>query len=361
MHPLHSMWLDEDLRARWQEHVDRVPWAHYTADPRWAGIEHSGSGVTARRVHFFWLERDEQVCLTAIGVRRQLPIPGRAFWEFNKRLTFLDSGVFDEWLAWLIRALGHDAVRLRVAPPVPLESGGDDVESILERHGFERRRMMGMWATLCVDLERGEDELLASFRSSTRAKIRKSMRRGIMVAAEDTPDGIAVLHALQAAMLVRTPVASISPETLARISRFWLAGGSGGTVLVARENDRPLAAILVVKYRDRAYLHMMPSASRGADRGGVSTSHLLLWHAMLWARGHGCNVFDLGGYSLMAQPGDPLWGVNFFKRGFAPDEAPNKVVAIHERVSSALIDSSARVFGRAERAISRGLPHSLQS
>jgi len=171
------------------------------------------------------------------------------------------------------------------------------------------------------------------------------------VATDDTPRGLTVLHDLQNDMRARTSVPSVSLEALGRISRAWLAGGSGGTVLIARSDDRPLAAILLVKHRGRAFLHMMPSASGDAAPGGVSTSHLLLWEAMRWARDHDCAVFDLGGYNLMARPGDPLAGVNFFKRGFAPDEEPEKVVATHERISSELIAASARAYRQTEQAI----------
>jgi len=351
MRQFYSSLLDDDLRRRWGEFNDGVAWSHFMADTRWAEIDRSGSGRTSRRPHFFWAEQDGEIALTALGVRRALPVPGRALWEFKRSPTFSDLDALDEWLTWLIPTLGRDAVRLRVHPPVPLDKGGDDVESVLERHGFVRRRVMGSWATLCVDLERSEDELLRSFRSSTRALIRKSARGGVAVTTEDSPQGLAILHDLQNAMRTRTPVPLISLGALSRISRFWLAGGLGGTVMIARQDDRPLAAILVVKHRDRAFMHMMPSASHDEARGGVSTSHLLLWEAMRWAQAHDCAVFDLGGYNLMARPGDPLVGVNFFKQGFAPDEEPEKVVATHERVSSPLIETSARAFRRAEKAV----------
>ncbi len=351
MRQFYSSQLDDGLQRRWREFADGVAWSHFMADARWAEIDRWGSGRTARRPCFFWAEHEGEIVLTAIGVRRSLPVPGRALWEFKRDPTFRDIDALDEWLAWLTPTLKHDAVRLRLHPPVPLDAGGDDIESVLERHGFVRRRSMGSWATLCVGLERSEDELLRSFRSSTRAAIRKSARKGVAVTTEDTPRGLAILCDLQNAMRARTPVPSVSLEALTRISRFWLAGGSGGTVLIARKDDQPLAAILLVKHRDRAFMHMMPSVSHDSAPGGVSTSHLLLWEAIRWARDHGCAVFDLGGYNLMARPGDPLAGVNFFKQGFAPDEEPEKVVAVHEK-ASALIETSVSLYRQAERAFS---------
>jgi hypothetical protein len=321
------------------------------ADPRWAETERLGSGIGARRPYFFWAEHGGEIALTAIGVRRQLPVPGRAFWEFKKGPTFVDRDVFDEWLAWLVPTLGRDAVRLRVAPSVPLDEVGDDVETILERHGFVRRRTMGTWATVCVDLARDEAELLASFRTLTRRQIKKCVKLGVTVTEEDTSEGLRILCDLQTAMRAWAPVPEMRLETLKSISRLWLAGGSGGTVLIAREDGRPAAAILALVYRERAHLSVMPSARRGDGGGKAPASYLLLWEAMRWARNRGCTVFDLGGYSLTARPDDALSGVNFFKRGFATERGPEKTVAVHEKVSSLLLEASARAARRLEESI----------
>ena len=52
---------------------------------------------------------------------------------------------------------------------------------------------------------------------------------------------------------------------------------------------------------------------------------------------HGCTALDFAGYSLVAQPGDPLWGINQFKRGFAGLDELRKSVAVHELVRSPLL------------------------
>lgn len=335
--------LTEAQLERWRAFAEHVPWAHPLQDPAWAEIERQGSGMSLREPVFFWSELDGAVCLTALGVRRRLPIPGRTFWEFKKGPTFLDAGVLDEWLAWLVDAVGCEAARLHVEPAVPLDEGGDDVETLLERHGFVRRRAMGTWATLTIDIGREEEAILASFKCQTRAQIRRSRGLGVDVGEEDTPEGWAVLSKLNAEMALRTAVRPVDGETIARISRSWLAGTSGGTILVARHNNEPLAAILVIRHRQTAHLWMLPSSRR---RERLPAGHPLIWEAMRWAKRNGCTWFDLGGYSLMARPGDNLWGVNQFKRGFAPNERPRKSVAIHERVFSPVIVASAATIRR---------------
>jgi lipid II:glycine glycyltransferase (peptidoglycan interpeptide bridge formation enzyme) len=112
---------------------------------------------------------------------------------------------------------------------------------------------------------------------------------------------------------------------------------------VARHEGEPVAAALIIAYRGTAHLSMIPSSRRHPK---LPASHLLVWEAMRWAKAQGCTTFDVDGYSMMARPGDNLWGVNEFKRGFAPREQVSKCVAIHERVFSPAIVASAAALRR---------------
>ena len=336
--------LDGPELTRWREFAERVPWAHYRQDPSWAEIERCDDRGAARRPYFFWAERDGSLRLTALGLRRSLPVPGRAFWEFDKGPTFHDIEGLDEWLPWLLTRLGREAARLRVAPPVALREGGDDVETVLERHGFLRNRMLGGWATLVADISPDEDQIVRAFRPATQRSIRKSLRLGIEISAQDSLSGWAALSELETELARWAPVSPVGPAEVERISRHWLKNDSGGTILVAQHEGEPLAAALVIKHRRTAHLPMIPSSRR---QGELPATHLLVWEAMRWAKRHGCTAFDFSGYSLVAQPGDALWGINQFKRGFATVDAVHRSVAIHELVQWPLFAASARVIRKA--------------
>jgi len=43
----------------------------------------------------------------------------------------------------------------------------------------------------------------------------------------------------------------------------------------------------------------------------MTIGHILQWHALLWAKSHGCTEYDFGGYTPGATSG-PAW----FKEGF---------------------------------------------
>ena len=337
--------LDPAMVSRWREFAEGVPWGHYRQDPTWAEIERGDQEAATHEPYFFWAERDGSLRLTAVGYRRRLPVPGRSFWEFPKGPTFRDAEALDEWLPRLLARLGREAARLRLAPPVPLLDGGDDVETALERHGLVRRRSLGGWATLVTDISGDEDDVLRSFRSATQRAIKKSLRLGIDVNEEDAPSGWDVLAGLETELARWTPVGPARPADIERTSRLWLKDGAGGTVLVARHQGEPLAAALVVTHRGTAHLPMIPSSRRHRE---LPATHLLVWEAMRWARSHGCSALDFSGYSLVAQPGDPLWGINQFKRGFAGLDQLRKSVATHELVRSPLVVASARAIRDAQ-------------
>lgn len=330
--------LEEGQVRRWRDFASRVPWPHYRQDPDWAETERYGRGMARHEPWFFWAESRGAICLSAIGVERRLPVPGYAFWEFGKGPTVLETGVLDEWLSWLLPTMGRGVARLRIEPAMPLDQGGgSDVETLLERHGFVRPTK-GPGATLLVDIAREEEEIMAGFRTATQRSIRKSRRLGIEVNPEDTPEGWRVLAALQTELSRTAPVTPVDQAAIERISRNWLRGGTGGNVLIARHNGEVLAAALVITYRDTAYLPLIPSSRRHKQ---FPASHLLIWEAMRWAKRQRCTTLDLVGYGLEAQPGDAIWGINQFKRGFASLDHISKSVGVHERVSSPIVLASA--------------------
>jgi hypothetical protein len=327
----HASRLNADQVAAWREFAARVPWAHYSQDPIWAAAKHDSKATRYGEPWFFWAERQGAICLTAIGTRRRLPIPRGIFWQFGKGPEFLDVGVLDEWISWFLSSVCRGAARVCMAPAMPLRSGGDDVETVLERHRFVRRRVRGSWATLLVDISRTEDQILAAFRPATQRSIKKSLRLGIEVQPEDRPSGWAAIAGLQTELGRAAPVSMLDLPAMERLSRHWLQGGAGGTVLVARYQNEPVAAALVVTYRGTAYLPIIPSSRRHRE---LPATHLLVWEAIRWARQQGNTTLDLEGYSLVARPGEPLWGINQFKRGFSSLDQVTKSVAVHERVFS---------------------------
>ena len=246
--------LSSEQARRWEGFVAASPSRHYMQSPRWAEVERREDRFEVRRPLFFWCERDGEPVLTGLAVRRRLPGSRLYFYEFNRGPVFRDQTILNAWLEWVLPRLGRDAVRLRLAPQWLLTDGGDDVETVLERHGFRRRRMLGMWSTLLVDISADEEAVLHGFRRQARQSIAKCQRAGLTVAVEDRRQGWEALSAMHADMALRVGVRPLPLSAVERVSRCWINGGADGAVLVAREHGRPVSGALVIRYAGTAYL-----------------------------------------------------------------------------------------------------------
>jgi hypothetical protein len=351
--------LDAGKTKAWREFRESLVAPSYRQNPGWADVERTQERWLARRPVYSWSESQGALALTAVIFRRTLPFPGKYFYDIPKGPLFASLAVFEEWLSWALPRMESDGVRITLAPQWELEHGGDEVETVLERAGFTRCRVLGGWATLILDIDMPEEAVLQSFRRQARQAIRKCQKAGMKVAPDDSAAGRRAFAALIEEMAERTPNLEILSESaLRRASLCWFSGGKEGTLLLARSGSDVVAGALVVKQGARAYLVSLPS-SRGGS--GLPTSHLIVWEAIRWAKSHDCTTFDLEGYNLVAREGDPLWGVNQFKRGFAPGILPTTYVAVHEKIVRPFHNSILRLAERAReveliRDISRRLP-----
>ena len=341
--------LSKDMAEAWQVFRESLPDVNYRQDPRWAEVSSTEERWLKRRPTYSWSE-DGALVLTAVILKRTLPVPGRYYYDVPRGPVFASPEVFERWLSWALSRMEHDAVRITMAPQWELRNGGDEIETILERAGFVRRRTLGDWATLIIDISEPEDAVLQSFRRQARQAIRKCQEAGMEVVLGDTPSGRASCAALIREMSEHTPLGIYSEAALERASSGWFAGGEGGTILLARTGEQVMAGALVLRQGTRAHLVSLPSG-RGSSK--LPTSHLVVWEAVRWAKSRGCTTFDLEGYSLVARQGEALWGVNQFKRGFAPGVAPTTYVAVHEKIVRPLHFSALQLAARARQ---RGLP-----
>ena len=323
----HRAQLDATQVNRWNKFLDGIPTVHFRQTPNWAPVEMDEGWPVRTAPTFFWAEKNEEIKLTAVVTRRELRVPPLVSYEISKGPVFNELPILELALPELQRLSRHHGFRLRVSPFLELDSGGDEIETALERLGFVRHRVYGLWATLRVDLRKSEEELRSELRRTTRNNIRKAAEEGVTVVCDDSRDGWSAFQQLQREMSDRKNTGYLALSYMERLSRMWLRSGVGGTFLFAIYQGRPVAAGLVIRWRDTVFYEAAAS-TRAFPK--IPTSYLLAWELLRWAKAQGCSTFDLGGYSMLARPGESLWGVNQFKRGFVPNTPPTRYVAVHE-------------------------------
>ena len=170
------------------------------------------------------------------------------------------------------------------------------------------------WQSLCdprgslrLDLRPASDELLRSFRHDTKLHIRRSEREGVVIRSTQSEEDIREFVRIYLDMAEKKSFSGEEPGRLSHSVRWVVKQKDRGALLMASKGINPLGGVLVVRAAQRSW--GVFSATAKDDR--VTAGHLLQWSAIRWAKEHGCNEYDFGGYRE---------GVNIgpasFKRGF---------------------------------------------
>lgn len=159
-----------------------------------------------------------------------------------------------------------------------------------------------------LDLTDPPDELLRRFRSTTRYKIRKAERAGVIVEPAQTAADVDQFLEVYTLMTGRKRYLADSPEHLRRLIHWLIAEPTRGALLLARYRNSVAGGAVIVRSGKRCW-YVWGANDRSEN---FSAGHIVQWQAILWAGKHGCSEYDFGGYTPGATAG-PAW----FKEGFA--------------------------------------------
>ena len=172
--------------------------------------------------------------------------------------------------------------------------------------------------TIMVAIRGSEEEILGRMKQKTRYNIRLAEKKGVTVRAWDD---IESFHEMMLLTGGRDGFGVHSREYYQR-AYVLLHPKQMGELLVAEYEGKPLAALFVGRYGNRAYY--LYGASTDEERNRMP-AYLLQWEAMKWAKARGCEEYDLWGVpdeeeavleANFEKRNDGLWGVYRFKRGF---------------------------------------------
>ena len=162
-------------------------------------------------------------------------------------------------------------------------------------------------SSLRLESAAGNDELLAGFRKATRYEIRRSEREGIAIRFARDEGDLREFQRIHFEMAKKKNFSAEEPDHLSQILRWIVNEKDRGALLLAFNGTNLLGGTLVVRAATRSWYVL--GATTKDDR--LSAGHLLQWHAIRWAKEHGCVDYDFGGYREDVNTGPPL-----FKRGF---------------------------------------------
>lgn len=308
-------------RAQWNTFVASVPSGHLCQTYEWA--EH-GEVPEARAgaLHVGVLEGDQLVGAMLLLRSRVRRLPGALYYAPRGPIVADPDAPA---LAALVQGAARFARRaggfaLRIEPNVV--EGDVRWPTCLASLGFRPTThtiyLRNAWVT---DLTPGEDQMLANMMMTWRQNIRAGMRKGLVVRQGTTEADFAAFYRLLGETAERDHfylypphvfqdmLAHYAPEVAAR-------DHTAEMVLFLTEFEgTPIAASTVAAFGGWAWnLHSGSSAL--PEHRKLRPNYLTQWECMRWAKAHGCHSYDWRTIPEILEPGQELWGVYEFKRGF---------------------------------------------
>ncbi|HEV2404753.1 MAG TPA: peptidoglycan bridge formation glycyltransferase FemA/FemB family protein [Ktedonobacterales bacterium] len=311
--------LIED-RALWNRFVAATPTGHLCQTYEWAENSGEEAGEGSLRVGVM----DGDRLLAAMLLVRSKATGVRAPFFYAPRGPVCadpNSPALPMLLRFAKReARNRGGFMIRAEPNVPQ----DDTEwpRALARAGFRPTThtiyLRGAWVT---DLRPSDDQMLAAMMTTWRQNIRAGARKGVTVRVGAGEADLDAFYRLLAETGKRDNFyvypKSVFRDMLANFSteRAERDGTAEMALLLAEQNGEAIAAATVAVLGDWSWnLH---SGSSGVpEHRKPRPNYVLQWECMRWAKGHGAAYYDWRTIPDVLKPGEELYGVYEFKRGF---------------------------------------------
>lgn len=187
----------------------------------------------------------------------------------------------------------------------------------LEEIGLVKvRNIQYNWATVLVDLQPSEEEIINSFRQKTRYNIRLAERKGVTV--EPTEINEANLATMYELMAVTAKRAGVFLRDKKYFYDFWRghAEKNCGQLFFAKYEGAIVAGAFITFLGHKA---LYKDGGSGREHANVQAPYALQWAIMRWLKEHGVTEYDLHGTPPADEIDDkthPLHGLARFKTGF---------------------------------------------
>ena len=283
---------------------------------KWAQLKQKTGWQVSRLV----VERDGRIVAGAQLLLRSLPFPlGKIAYVPRGPVLSADDPELVQLVLDKLQAVAR-AKRLQlliVQPPERYEA----LAQRLPASQFQPTRVkIAPRSTLRIDLRPGEDEILAQMRSSTRANVRRSARKGIVVRQGSEAD-LGIFMQLHAASSERQGFSTASEEYYTHMWTLFVPSGKG-VLLISEYEGKPISAMLAVGFGKIVWAKRFGWSGEQPKR---SPNEGLLWAVMKWAKSQGYHWFDQDGVKWEAAEalanGRPIpesvkKSASYFKLGF---------------------------------------------
>lgn len=298
--------------TEWNASLTTLPKAHVLQSWEWGAFKTRYGWQPTRRL---WVDGARVRAAASILTRRAARgLASIMYVPKGPALDYDDEPLLDRVLADLEHATQHArALFCKIDADVEASTlTGQAVAATLRRRGWRpSTEQVQFKNTICIDLTRTDDEMLAAMKSKWRYNVRLAQRKGVTVRQGSITD-LGLLYHLYRETADRDGFV-IRPEPYYEDAWGSFIQVGLAQPLIAEVKGEPVAMVIAFRFARQAWY--MYGASRAIHRDKMP-NHLLQWTAVQWAKEQGCTVYDMWGAPDELVESDPLWGVYRFKRGF---------------------------------------------
>lgn len=238
---------------------------------------------------------------------------------FGQKMQYVPRGPFIDWnnvdsVKSVLILLENEAkksgvVFTRVEPDV---FEPDFPYDLVKEMGFVRTDdFVQAQDTVKVEINKPDEELMASFHSKHRYNIRLAEKRGLTVRSSTDPRDVSIFYQLTKKTDTRKEGAmNPHPEEYYQSVVRELAKDGMVKVYVVEKDGVPVSSSIVFIFGEEA-IYMFGAADYEYRRD--MPNHLREWASMRDARDVGCKWFDLWGVTMRNDPGE---GIKRYKLGY---------------------------------------------
>jgi lipid II:glycine glycyltransferase (peptidoglycan interpeptide bridge formation enzyme) len=313
--------LIED-RLQWNRFIAGTATGHLCQTYEWA--EHSpGAEARTDSLHVGVVDDTGELVAAALLVRSRASGIKAPFYYAPRGPVCADPQ--SPALPLLVRfaraeARKRRAFMIRAEPNTPEDDGA--WQHAFRRLGFRPTThqiyLRSAWVT---DIRPSEDEILANMMMTWRQNIRSGPRKGATVRVGSSEADLDAFHRL----LVQTGERDLFPVypkyVFADMLRNYSAeraardGTAEMALLIVEHEGVPIAAGIVAVFGQGSW-SLMCGSSGWPEHRKLRPNYLLQWESMRWSKAHGAEFYDFRGIPDVLKPGEEMYGVYEFKRGF---------------------------------------------
>lgn len=206
------------------------------------------------------------------------------------------------------------AVILRLDVNIPDDDPHvDEWQRAYEHLGFKINSHTGVSRRSWVlDLQPTAEQLLANFKMTWRQNVRASERKGVTVRAIENEADFDTYYNILKDTSERDDFFIHSREYHKEMYNKYKSRGQA-VIFLAEHEGEALATKFLIKMGDWCW--DMFGGSLNIKRN-LKPTYLLQYRCFLWAKENGCRYFDFRAIPNILEPGQEMWSIYEFKKGF---------------------------------------------